>query len=224
MPDYRRGLAITLNNLGVLLKNTGRAPAPEEVYGQALAIHKQLAADFPAVSDHQNEVAGAMLNLARLLLARKDPHAARRLLEEARPHLQAALKATPGHPAYRNNYRLHRWRLAEALLELKDHAAAAAAAGQFLEAAVKRPRDAYTAACLLAGCVRLAAQDERLPAGRRQEVATAYGDRALVALRQAIDEGAKEAAQMPRDPSLDPLRSREDFRTLLAEWEARGKP
>jgi hypothetical protein len=76
----------------------------------------------------------------------------------------------------------------------------------------------------LAGCVRLAAQDERLPAGRRQQVATAYGDRALAALRQAIDKRAKETAQMPKDPGLDPLRSREDFRQLLAEWEARRKP
>jgi hypothetical protein len=42
-------------------------------------------------------------------------------------------------------------------------------------------------------------------------------------LRQAIDKGAKEAAQMPKDPNLDPLRSREDFRTLLAEWDARRK-
>ena len=47
MPDYRQGLAITLNNLGILLKNTDRAREAEELYGQALAIHKQLAADFP---------------------------------------------------------------------------------------------------------------------------------------------------------------------------------
>ena len=148
-----------------------------------------------------------MVNLARLLLARKDLDGARRLLEEALPYHQAALKANPRHPAYRNFYRLNRWRMTETLLELKDHAAAAAAAGQFLEAAVEPPRDAYTAACLLAGCVRLAAQDERLPESKRQELATTYGDSAVAALRQAIEKGAKEVAQMKKDPSLDPLRS-----------------
>jgi serine/threonine protein kinase/tetratricopeptide (TPR) repeat protein len=223
VPVYRRGLAMTLNNLGIVLKNTDRAPEAEDLYGQSLDIHKRLAADFPTNPDHQNEAAAAMANLARLLLARKDLPGARRLLEEGVSYHQAALRANPRHPDYRNAYRLNRWRMAETLLELKEHAAAAAAAEQFLQMAVEPPRDSYTAACLLAGCARLAAQGEGLPAGR-QEVATAYGDRALAALRQAIDRGAKETAQMPKDPGLDPLRSREDFRKLLAEWEARRKP
>jgi serine/threonine-protein kinase len=223
-PLYRRGLAMTLNNLGISLKNTDRVPEAEDLYGQSLDIHKKLAADFPTIPDHQNEAAAAMVNLARLLLAREDLLGARRLLEEGVPYHQAALKANPRHPDYRNGYRFNRWRMAETLLELDEHAAAAEAAGQFLQLAVEPPRDSYTAACLLAGCVRLAAQDESLTADRRQEVATAYGDRALAALRQAIDRGAKEAAQIPKDPSLDPLRSREDFQKLLADWEVRRKP
>jgi tetratricopeptide (TPR) repeat protein len=224
VPEYRRGLAITLNNLGILLKNTDRAKEAEELYRQSLDLHKQLAAEAPEASDRQNEVAGAMVNLARLLLARKDLDGARRLLEEALPRHRAALKARPRHPAYRNVYRLNRWRMTETLLELKEHAAAAETAGQFLEVAVDPPRDAYTAACLLAGCVRLAAEDERLPEGKRQELATTYGDRALAALRQAVAKGAKEVAQMKKDPGLDPLRRREDFQKLLAESEAKRKP
>jgi tetratricopeptide (TPR) repeat protein len=224
VPDYRRGLAITLNNLGILLKNTDRAKEAEDYYGQALAVHKQLAADFPAVPNHQNEAAGAMVNLARVLLARKELHGARRLLEEAVPYHQAALKTNRDNPAYRNFYRNNRWRMAETLLELKEHAVAAEAAGQFLQAATQPPRDAYTAAGLLAGCVRLAAQDERLPESQRQELTTTYGDRALAALRQAVAQGAKEAARMKEDPSLGPLRPRADFQKLLAEWEAKSKP
>ncbi len=217
MPVYRRGLAITLNNLGILLKNTGRSREAEELFGQTLAIHKQLAADFPTVSDHQNEAAGAMVNLARVLLARKELQGARRLLEEAVPYHQAALKASPRHPAYRSFYLLNRWRMTETLLELNEHAAAAAAAGQFLKAGGETPRDAYTAACMLAGCVRLAAQDEHLPERKRQELTAAYGDSALVALRLAIAKGAKEAVQIKQDPNLDPLRRRADFQKLLNE-------
>jgi serine/threonine protein kinase/tetratricopeptide (TPR) repeat protein len=224
VPWYRRGLAITLNNLGILFKNTDGAQEAEEMYRQSLAVHEKLAEDFPEVPDHQNEVAGAMVNLARLLLARKELDGARQLLEDAEPHHQAALKASPRHPAYRKFYRNNRWRMTETLLEMKDHAAAAAAAGQFLEAAVEPPRDAYTAACLLAGCVRLAAEDERLVESKRQELVTAYGDRAIDALRLAIEKGAKEIAQMKEDPNLDPLRPRKDFRKLVGEFKAKGRP
>ena len=48
--------------------------------------------------------------------------AARRLLEEALPHHQAAPKTSPRNPYYLRFYRNNRWRLAETLLELKDHA------------------------------------------------------------------------------------------------------
>ncbi len=175
VPAYRRGLAITLNNLGIVLKDTGRRPEAEDVYRQALAVHKRLAADYPAVAGHQNETAGAMVNLARLLLERGQLDGARQLLIEALPYHRAVLEASPGHPSYRMFYRNNRWRLAETLLELKDHAAAAEAAGQFLQAAVERPRDAYTSSCLLAGCARLAATDDRLAESKRNELSSAYG-------------------------------------------------
>ena len=164
-----------------------------------------------------------MVNLARVLLARQDLDAARRLLEEAVPHHHAALKANPKNPPYRRFFRNNRWRLAETLLALKDHAAAATAVKELLEVAYEPPQDAYTAACLLSGCARLAAQDERLAEGKRGELAAAYGDSALAALRTAVEKGAQEVNQMPKNPDLDPLRSRPDFRKLLREIEAKKK-
>src|SRR5947208_4771442 len=206
--DHRRGLAIALNNLGILLKNDEKDPVrmreAEDVYRQALAVHQQLVADFPGAPDHQNEVAGAMVNLGRFLLNQKDFDGARRLLEEALPHHQAALKTSPRNPYYLRFYRNNRWRLAETLLELKDHAGAARAVGEFLEAAVEPPRDAYTASGLLAGCVRLAENDDRLPEAERKELAANYGDRAVAALRQAVDKGAQEVEKIKTDQSLDP--------------------
>jgi tetratricopeptide (TPR) repeat protein len=223
IPDYRRGLAIVLNNLGILFKNTDRPEMAEELYRQTVTIHKQLAADFPQVSNHQNEAGAAMVNLARMHLIRKDAQAARRLLEEALPYTAAALKANPRDLSYRNNFRLNRWRMAEALLELKEHAAAAVAAEQFLQTQFEPPRDSYTAAGLLAGCAGLATKDDTLTDDKRHALATTYGDRAVAALRQAINKGAKEVTQMAEDPSLAPLRSRPDFQKLLAEWDAQKK-
>jgi serine/threonine protein kinase/tetratricopeptide (TPR) repeat protein len=224
VPEYWRGLAMTLNNLGILLKDTNRALEAEDLYRQALAVHKRLAADYPTVTNHQNEVAGAMVNLARLLLTRNELIEARQLLEDATPYHHSALKANPNHPSYRRFYRINRWRMAEVLLALKDHSGAAEAAREFQKVELEPPRDAYTAAGLLAGCARLAANDERLGEDKRKELAAAYGDSAVAALRQAIVKGAKEVSQMANDSILDPLRTRQDFQKLLAEWEAKGKP
>jgi serine/threonine protein kinase len=224
VPAYRRGLAITINNLAILYKNMGQVQKAEKTYEEALDILKRLAAGFPGIPDHENEVAGAMVNLARVRLARKDATGARQLLVEAQPHHLAALDAFPDSSHYLRFYRNNRWRLAETELELKDHAAAAAAAGEFLDQGVEPARDAYTAAGLLAGCVRLAARDERLSEAKRQELVAAYGDRALAALRQAIDLGFPDFASLQPDSSLDPLRSRDDFQKLIAERVPKGKP
>jgi len=221
MPAYRSSLASTLNNLGNMFKKIGRPKDAEEFYGRSAAISRQLAADFPEVLAHQNEAAGALVNIARLHLTRKDFAGTRRCLEEAVPFHEAALKASPNHPANRRSYRLNRWWMAEALIGLNDHAGAAEAAGQFLQIATEPPRDAYTAAGLLASCARLAAQDERLPEAERQKLATSYGDRAMTALREAVTKRAKEVAGVKTDAALDPLRPRTDFAALLAEIDGR---
>jgi hypothetical protein len=105
-----------------------------------------------------------------------------------------------------------------------SHAAAADVAGQFLQAAVELPRDAYTAATLLADCALLAGQDKRLPERRRQELASTYGDAALAALGQAVAAGFADVAQMASDSNLDPLRHRDEFRKLLAGLRPTTQP
>jgi hypothetical protein len=144
----------------------------------------------------------------------------RRLLEEARPSIQAALDANPRNPYYLSVFYHHRWLLARTLLELGDHAAAAAeAAAELARVAFDPANDAYNAACFFAGCVALAEKDTKLTEGRRKELAKSYGDRALDALRQALAKGYKDAAHIKKDTDLDPLRGRDDFQKLLAEPE-----
>jgi tetratricopeptide (TPR) repeat protein len=222
--EFRQGLATNVNNLGSLLDDTGRAAEAGGYYDEAVAIHQKLAADFPEVADHQNDAAGSLGNLAHLKLLNKDFAAARRLYESALPYHRAALTANPDHPAYRTVYRNNRWQLAETLLGLRDHAAAAESVAEFLRHATDPPHDHHTAAALLAGCVKLAAQDERHTDVERQALTTAYGDRATAALRRAVELRAEEVVKMKTDPLLDPLRSRDDFKTLLAEWEKQNPP
>jgi hypothetical protein len=48
-----------------------------------------------------------------------------------------------------------------------------------------------------------------------------YGDQALKVIRQAITHGFKDVEQLKKAPTLDPLRSREDFQELLRALEGR---
>jgi hypothetical protein len=67
-------------------------------YRDALALFKQLAADLPNQPNLRNSLASTFGNLARLCHQRQDFQAAKDYLDEAQPHLQAALKANPRQP------------------------------------------------------------------------------------------------------------------------------
>jgi hypothetical protein len=47
-----------------------------------------------------------------------------------------------------------------------------------------------------------------------------YADQTMAMLHDAVTKGYKNAAHMKKDTDLDPLRSREDFKKLIAELEA----
>jgi hypothetical protein len=221
-PVYQWDLASCRSLLGVVLMSGARFGQAEMEYRNALAVLDQLVARFPDMPDYQNQLAATMVNLAALQAERKEFAAARRLLEDALPHHQAALRSNPKNPDYRAYYRNNRLNLAMTLLSLKDHAAAAAA-DQFLQAALDPAIDPCKAAGLLAGCVRLAEGDTRLPEAKRRELARAYGDRAVAALRQGIAAGYKDAAKLKSDSDFVPLRTRKDFQALLADLEAKRK-
>jgi eukaryotic-like serine/threonine-protein kinase len=56
-PEYRRGLEITLEDLGFLLQKLGRHDDGEEVVRRALEHGKKLATDFPSVPEYRWNVA-----------------------------------------------------------------------------------------------------------------------------------------------------------------------
>jgi len=101
------------------------------------------------------------------------------------------------------------------LVALGEHADAADMAGKLIQAADDQANDIYNAACILARCVRLAERDK--------ERAQNYADRAVAALRQAVQNGYKDLAHMKQDKDLDPVRSHPEFQKLLRELEAKDK-
>ena len=75
------------------------------------------------------------------------------------------------------------------------------------------------AACRAVTAAVIRGADGKSPQEEKDAVAEA--DRAMVWLKQAVAAGYNNAALMKRDPDLNALRDRDDFKKLVAELEAR---
>jgi hypothetical protein len=103
-----------------------------------------------------------------------------------------------------------------------DRSAAVAAAGKRRDVGWNPRADAYAAACALADCIPIVEKDANLEAAKRRVEAKFYADEAVKILRDAVAKGYRDAAHIEKNTSFDPLRARDDFKTLLAELRATG--
>jgi tetratricopeptide (TPR) repeat protein len=117
---------------------------------------------------------------------------------------------------------------AVSLASLGDHTGAAATAQA---ATARKPAISmvwYDAARALAQCCPAALQDARLSTSRRLELADQYARQALHVLRLAAADRMFTDFQitlghLETDRDLDPLRSRPDFQSLVAEQRAEAQ-
>ncbi len=223
VPRYRQELAESYHNLAHVLHVTRRPEAAESGWRDALDVWKQLAVDLPLVPDYQDGLAGALTSLAKLDNQRRDFDAAVARLENAGLHIQAALKSRPTDHGFRQSYRDLLVAVAQSRLGLADHARLATAADDLARFGYDPANDTYDAACLVCRCMTLADKDAQLAEARRKELAQSYADRALALLRQAVARGFKDVARMKKDADLEPLRTREEFKKVLAELEGKTK-
>jgi serine/threonine protein kinase/tetratricopeptide (TPR) repeat protein len=223
VPEHQEDLGSAYHNLATLLKLTGRLQEAETAYRDALAIRTRLAADSPQLPDYQNYLAETMGNLARLLADREEFLKARQLLEDALVHHKRALKINPKHRDYRRSYHNNLLSLGALLLHLRDHRAAVSVAECLAGVGVEPATDAYYGASLLARCVSLTEQDDTLTQDKRKEITQAYAARAMKFLERAVQAGFRDRERILKDSGLTPLRTRDDFRKLLADLEANKK-
>jgi tetratricopeptide (TPR) repeat protein len=222
-PEFREELATGHNNVGLLLRDKGLLKEAEAAQAEALAIQKRLAAEFPEVTDYRNAVAGTLFNLANLAGRRRDFVAARRFLDEALPHHQAALKRSPQRSDYRQYYRNNLLELTRTYAGQGDRPGALAVATKGNNLGWAPAVDAYGAACMLAQCMPIVEKDDKVATATRQAEIAFYADQAMAMLRDALAKGYNDAGHMLTDKDLGPLRSREDFKTMVAELEAKAK-
>jgi hypothetical protein len=201
-------------NIGSLNHSMGRPAEALESFRGGLGVYERLVRDHPSVPNYRSGLGGALNNVAVVEMDQGRWAEARLRLERAVEQQRAALAALPRHPVYRRFLRNHLCLLTAVHRALHQPAEALRAAREWAELVRGDPADLYNVACSLASCVPLA-QGE----ARRALAAEAVG-----MLKRAVAAGWNDARRTGRDPDLDPLRDRDDFRRLLAELLDRGFP
>jgi hypothetical protein len=113
-----------------------------------------------------------------------------------------------------------RFRRADVLARLGDHRQAAPEARALARLKGWGPGLLYDLACLFSLCSAAAAKDANCPLPLREREAEAHARQAVAVLRRAADAGyfspAAARAHLAKDPDLDNLRRRADFRAFVA--------
>jgi tetratricopeptide (TPR) repeat protein len=248
VPEYRSDLAWSHTNLGVLFSDRGQRTEAEEQYRKGLAIREKLAAEFPGVPEYRVSLGGSYCNFGQLI---SDGGQSGESLDWFGKAIKTLGPIHEGDPRavtpkifLRNSYwnravsheRLGRF--AEGVKDLDKavelspkeerlflqalRATAKLNAGQVTEAVAEvaelRKRMGWDAKQLYDfACVYAVASRQIM--GKMPE----YADVAIELLTKAVKAGYLDVAQVKKDTNLDPLREREDFKKLIAEWEAKVK-
>jgi tetratricopeptide (TPR) repeat protein/tRNA A-37 threonylcarbamoyl transferase component Bud32 len=222
VPGYRQELARSLNNFAMLL-DRDRPQEAEQNYRRSLDLRQRLVEETPGMPAILSEHGRTSASLAALLLKQSRPAEARNFAEQAVRYQEEAQKLVPRHAPFGRALGQHYRVLAEALLRIGDHAAAARASTELSRPSGTGERADFFAAGVLARCIPLVDLDSKLSANQREALARDYGDQAISLLRQASSRGdPRILSQLLSGADFAPIRSRPDFADLL--WELADMP
>jgi serine/threonine-protein kinase len=213
--QYRVRLAHVYSNLGVLHGERGRPAERLASYAMAIALLEPLVRRQPPAVAARHPLRQCYLKRAEVL-AQRGRHA-----EAARDWGRAAeLDAGPEALHFRVQRALE-------LALAKDHARATAEAEDLARAPQLPGNVLYDLACVFSLSSAAVRADAQLPAAEQNKRAETSAARAIALLGRARVAGFFEEAEMVRnlkkDPDLDPLRARADFKKLLADLENEAK-
>jgi tetratricopeptide (TPR) repeat protein len=220
--DFRLGQVSShrlLATLAALHQAAGHPDEAEAAARMAVKVMIKLVNDFPNESDSQRGMGDLVRALAPLLRHPEGLTEARQLLEKVIHVQRGVVRARPNDKASWSLLRQHYGVLAEILVRLRKHAEAMNAAAEMAGISPERWEGPYEAACFLARCVAVVEQDEQLSASLSQDWVQTYSDRAVVLLREAIQNGFNDVVLLMKAPDLDRLRSHLGFKQLAAELE-----
>jgi len=213
----RMELANSYNGLGMFRMTFGETEKAVEAYRQAIAVLDELVAEYPGSGDYRSRLGGVLNNLA---MVTSDQRQARGHVERAIEQQRLAIEINPENAMFHQFLRNHYSTLATILLQLEEHVDAAQVAAELAGASPHRAAESYNAACFLARCIPLANGDAALPGPARQAAADDYARRAIAQLKVAVASGFNDLNHIDKDPDLEALRDRDDFRQLLEKLKS----
>jgi tetratricopeptide (TPR) repeat protein len=226
-PNYTQSaeyLGIHYDNLGAIEKRLGHYGEAEKALRESKRVRELLADNFSATPDYRHQLGGVLNNLAIVQKYQGNLAEARRSVEQAVTHQQAARKMDPNAPLYQQYLYNHYWNLADILVLQGEHGEAVRAAAELAGVFPRSGEKHVIAAWFVARCLPLAERDATLSEGKRKEVVQTYADQAMRYLRDGAAKGPVNVEAIQDWPAFEPLRPRADYKKLLAELQARGKP
>ena len=219
-PEDWQALGRSLAVLGNTYTRTSRADKAEEPQQQALEIFQRLAREHDQVPEYAYDLGRCHYELGLTADRAGQLGAALARYDKAIEIMKNVLNQgyAAAHPGLRNA----RTERATTLAREGSYIQAAEEA----EALAREEGDSihvYNVACIYSNASAAAGRDSKLSPAERARLETRYADQAMTSLRRAIAQGYGRPDAIKKDADLDPLRTRDDFRKLIAELEAQRK-
>jgi serine/threonine-protein kinase len=218
-PGFRSSVALVLDNLGNQYDIAGQPVKAQEAFRQALNVAEPLARENRAVIEYQERLIAIHSDRGHAFLHSGQDDEAKRSFDTALDLGKSLPDRPPEDFSYAYIQRgLGKWfsrqgKNGDALNALKQ----AVQIGETNPG--EKPYSLYELACARALCCAVVGAEKPRPTAEEQEAKRGYADKAMEALREAIAEGWENVPWMKKDPDLDALRDRADYRKLLADLE-----
>jgi serine/threonine-protein kinase len=210
--------------LGIGLRAAGLPAEALAADRKALAAWEKLAAKDRANLRYRSELGATWHGIGQSLKQLGRFEEAREGFEHAVRSGRMAVDKAPEVFNYRVYLANHYFELADLQRHLGQPPEAAAALRKWQELGLRYPPALYTVARAWARCIPLVGKGKPELTAEEQDQRRQYADQAVAALHDAVARGYKDLGVLQKDTALDPLRSREDFRRLLAGLEKKAKP
>jgi serine/threonine protein kinase/tetratricopeptide (TPR) repeat protein len=230
MIPYKFDLADSLTGLGLTLVDAGRPADALRHHERANEVYKAILLKNPADIRAASMIAGSYNNSALALAALGRHEEAISMLHEAIARERACLERDPKTAQYRDWLSKHYMNLGKSLRALgrkEDALAVSRTRFELLNQAPPEQRDVaihYHVACEMAQFVPMigrAKPEADLTDAERAE-RKQYADRAVEEVRLALADGFSDIPLILKDEDLDPIRSRDDFKKLIAGLEKKS--
>jgi tetratricopeptide (TPR) repeat protein len=195
---YRFNLGVSHENLGDFYWTTDRLDATPH-YRRAVAVYAELIAAAPQDVAYRKSRSDCLLYLSAIFRQRGKLDEARGALALAVEDLKVARARAPQDDSLVASLGRAHYRLADVLLEMGDHAAAARAAAEVPRVIPRAWKPCLDAAKLVARCADAARNDRALSVTERQRQAQRYTEQA----RDLLDVAASRGGDAP--DALDDL-------------------